>query len=315
MQDFINYGITVAEQVGILFIMVFAGVFISKKKMINKEGVDQMVNVLLYLVAPCIIVYSFLDIQANRENIQNLLMSLLCAFCLTVFGIIAAFIFKKTKPKERRAVLRVGVIFSNSGFISLPIAFALLGSEGVFLASMFVVMLNISQWTYGVSLFGSEEKMQLSKIFLNPGTIGVMIGLPLFLLSYLYKDFSLPTIVIEPVNVISKINTPLAMLITGFFLYNSNMKTGLKDKPMWLSITLRLITVPIISLLLFKFVFNLNDTLLIAAMIPTCAPSAVTTVIFATKFGGDTDLASRLLSVCTLCSIVTLPVFLSLAKL
>lgn len=310
MDNILSYFLSITVQVGILFVLIAVGMVITKLKVVTKTGVDQIVDVLLYVVTPCLIVDSFLSVEFNKDTITELLIAAGCAILTHIIGIIFALVFLRVKPDAMKSVYRFGVVFSNGGFMSLPLAEAILGEKGVVLVSMYVIVFNIMTWTYGVSLFKSEQKASKLKILINPGTIGVIIGLPLFLLSV-----HMPEIVTKPLEYLSSLNTPLAMLVTGYFLMSANIKSGIRDVKMWIAAALRLLVVPLCCVLLFKYAFGLSGTLLIGCIIPACAPTAVNTMMLSAKFGGDTALASRLLSVTTVLSIITMPLMLMIAQI
>lgn len=310
MNDVLQNVLSVATQVGILFILIVVGMLITKFKIVTKKGIDQIIDILLYVVTPCLIVNSFITVKFTKETVMQLLMSAGCAVITHIIGIIVVLLFTKVKPVSKKAVYKFGTVLSNGGFMSLPLAQALVGEKGVFLVSAYVIVFNIVVWTYGVSLFKSEEKASKLKILLNPGVIGVIIGLPLFLLKIQF-----PQIIMAPIAYLADLNTTLAMLVTGYFLMNSGIKDGISDIKMWLSAGLRLIVIPLVAVIIFKYALNLSGDLLICATIPACAPTAVNTMMISAKFGGDTALASRMLTVTTVLSIVTMPLILVFAQM
>ena len=304
-----DYFINVASQVGILFVLIGVGMVLTRLKIFSKQGIDQIIDVLLYAVTPCLIVDAFLSVEFNSDTVGELGIAAGCAVITHALGVLFAQIFIKTRPQKQKAVYQFGVVFSNGGFMSLPMAQALVGEKGVFLVSMYVIVFNIMTWTYGVSRFKSDEKSSKLKVLLNPGTIGVIIGLPLFLLSV-----NLPQIIAKPIEYIASLNTPLAMLVTGFFLMGASIISAAKDSKMWLAAAMRLAVIPLCCVVLFKYCFGMSGDLLICCIIPACAPTAVNTMMMSAKFGGDTSLASKLLAVTTLLSIITMPLTLVFAS-
>ena len=61
--------------------------------------------------------------------------------------------------------------------------------------------------------------------------------------------------------------------------------------------------------------FHLERDLLLACVIPASAPAAATTALFSDRFGQDTGLASSIVTVTTLVSIVTMPLLILVASL
>ena len=88
----------------------------------------------------------------------------------------------------------------------------------MFFCSGVLIPFNIFAFTHGVRLISgkSTEKtgFKMKWLLLNPGVISVLIGLPLFLL-----NVTLPRILGEPVSYIASLNTPLAMLMFGTYLW------------------------------------------------------------------------------------------------
>ncbi len=308
MNEFLNSAFSLAGQVVQLFILMTVGFICSKTKLISGKGVKEFVNILLYIVTPCLIVNSFLSVEFNNETINSLLIATGCAIVSHIIGIIVSFVVNDSNEKKK-SVLRFGTIFSNAGYMGLPLAQAVFGAEGVFYASIYVVMFNVIQWTYGISLY-DKGKNSLLKVLINPGTIGVIIGLPLFLLKV-----SLPDIIFTPINYLSSLNTPLAMMITGYYFTCSKLNVGMNNFKMWLVVILRLIAVPLISLVIFKYLFKIDGVLLCCCILPVSAPTAVNTMVLASKFESDTDLGLKLITITTLLSIITMPVILALAQI
>lgn len=310
MQEVFSYGLTVATQVIILFVLIFAGYFMGKSRLVRKTGIAQLTDFLLYVITPCLIVDAFISVQFNPDTFGELLISAGCAVLTHLIGVAFAFLFCKTKPRAKQAVYRYGIIFSNGGFMSIPMVQALAGDYGVFLVSMYIIVINVITWTYGITLYPSEQKTSRRKAIVNPGTIGIAIGLPLFFL-----PFALPEIITRPLEYLSDLNTPVAMIITGYYLIGSDLRKGMRDVRMWLVAALRLLVIPLIMLVMFKYLFDLQDELLIACMVPACAPCAVNNMMISAKFGGDTSLASRMISFTTILSMLTMPLILMLTKL
>lgn len=311
MNAFLETGSGVVLQVGILFVLIFAGGVATKCKWIDRHGVDVMINILLYLVTPCLIIDSFLKVEFSFKTAMQLGIAGGCAVLTHLVGIAFSYLFWNEKDKRKKSVYRFGVIFSNGGFMAMPMAQALFGEQGVFYGSAYVIVFNILQWTYGISLMDLQQgKASLKKVLVNPGTIGVLIGIPLF-----FFRLPVPQILSEPIGYLATLNTPLAMLITGFFLVTADFKSGLFDRKMWVSFLLRLLVIPGAMLLLFRFGFGLGGVLLSCCVLPACAPCAVNTMILSAKFGGDTALASRMIALSTLLSVLTMPVLLALSQI
>lgn len=65
----------------------------------------------------------------------------------------------------------------------------------------------------------------MEKLLFNPGTISVAIGLPLYLL-----EVKLPVVLADPISFIAGLNTPMAMIMFGTYLANTDLKTMFREK-------------------------------------------------------------------------------------
>lgn len=307
--DLFTFFISVTQQVGILFMLILLGILLKKKDIVTEGGIKELTTVLLYVVTPAVIMQSMMDVECTRETATQLLIAIICSIIFFTVAIIFVSVVCRNKDNNVRTLERSSIVFSNCGFMSLPIAGALFGSEGVFLVSIFVAMFNIMFWTYGIFLFQSDSKISAKKIFINPGFLSVCVGLVLFFFS-----INLPTIIAQPIYLLSAINSPLAMLVLGSYLASVTLKPQPRDLVMWRIVICRLLIVPLICMFIFR-ICGLSGTTLSAIMIPIAAPVATNIVLFSAKFDKEPVFAARIVAFSTLCSIFTLPIILTISQI
>ena len=104
------------------------------------------------------------------------------------------------------------------------------------------------------------------------------------------------------------------MLFFGTYIANTDLKSMFKEKNNYLVILLKTIALPLIMFVIFKLV-GVSGALLTACMISASVPSANNTVMFSAKYGKDTGVASKVVSLCSLVSIFTMPVMIALSKM
>ena len=300
----------VAQQVVILFLLMLVGAVLAKLKWLTETGAKEITKLLLTVVSVCVIVRSFLVVENTPGKLGEMGIAALASILSVAVGAAFALPLFRRRPAAQRSVLQFGASFSNCGFMGLPLVDALLGAEGVFLVSIFIAVFQIFVWTYGVLLYRREgEKLSVVKALLNPGVIGVLIGLPFFLFR-----LPMPEMIFSAVEGLNSVNTPLAMIVTGFYLAHADLRPRKGDAPLWMVMALRLIVVPGISFGLL-YLFGVRGLPLVACMVPLCAPCASDTTLFAVMFDADKELSSRMVTQCTLLSVVTMPVLISLARM
>lgn len=306
--SFWSYAGSVGTQVLILFILMAVGFVATKVGLITEKGSAQLVDLLLYIVTPAVIINAFLQMEYTKERLTYIVIMAGCVLLVHLLGFAVALPVFCRAPLQQKSILRLSVVFSNCGFMSLPLASALFGPEGVFLVSIYVVMHNVIVWTAGVALFPGGH-ISVVKAILNPGTIGVAVGLPLFLLGV-----HLPEAVLQPIGYIADLNTPVAMLAIGYFMAGTILRPQKGDDRVLLVSLLRLVAVPLLALCLLR-ALPVPRLVFLACMLPACAPTAANAVMFAEKFGGDTDCGARIISISTLLSALSMPLLLSAAQM
>ncbi len=298
---------TVAVQVAVLFILISIGFLCSKKKIFDEHTIKHLTHFILYFVTPTVVINSF-----NREYdpllVKKLLISAGCGFFLHLLFIVFSYILIHDKDQAKRAVLRYGIIFSNCGYMALPLQNAILGNEGVFLGTAYIAVFNLLTWTYGLVLMsGSVKEISIKKIIINPGIIGIVIGLVIFL-----TPLKLPVILASPVQHLANLNTPLPMFIIGFYLAQITSLAVLKDIKLLWGIIIRLVICPLAALG-FLYLFGIKDNILPAMVIAASAPTAANTTMFAAKYEKDTQTAVTMVAISTLFSILFTPLIVSVA--
>lgn len=268
-----------------------------------------MTDLVLYVVTPCLIIVSF-QRPCNPQLLGTLGLAFAVAFAYHLIGIIFAHTLIHDSFDKRRRVLRFSLVFSNAGYMSIPLQRALLGEDGVFYGAAVIAVFNLVVWSYGLVLMSGETRhITVRKLVLNPGVVGVVIGFLFFI-----GSVTLPTVIAEPMRSIGELNTPIPMLIIGYYLADAHFERVLKDLRVHLVVFLRLIIVPLL-LLALMLLFGLNDgALVVACVIAASAPAAAATTMFASKFGQDTLLSVGVVSYSTVVSIITMPLVVGLAR-
>ena len=301
-----------AQQVLILYLIVAVGFIADRLHVFGQDTAKKSNDLLFYIITPVVIVQSFMNMSFDIKTAKTLLIAFLCMFGTLTVGILIVIPFFNKKEDKNSAVFKYAVSYGNMGYMALPLCNAILGSEGVFYCSAGVVAFNILCFTHGIWCINKGEgktKFELKRLVLNPGVISVLVGLPLFIF-----DFEMPAVIQSAVNHIANLNTPLAMLFLGTYIANTDLKNMFKEKNNYLVILLKTIVLPLIMFCIFKVV-GISGALLTACMISASVPSANNTVMFSAKYGKDTGVASKIVAMCSLVSVFTMPIMIALSKM
>ena len=299
--------LSVILEVAVILILILVGYFTVKKGMFTKESLGSITSFLLYIVTPCLIVSSFLSAESGKLDGWTLLLAAVLPALSIVISIALSYLFFRREPRGRRRVLRFSMIFCNVGFMGIPLVEGIVGSEGVLYGSFFIAVFNIFCWTYGYVMMGGG-KVRLKALLLNPGLIGLVIGLPLYLL-----DVPVPALFVEPVELISALNTPLAMIVVGGYIAQVKLRAFVSDLAVYKMAVLRLVVAPLLYLALV-WLLRPDETLLMSTVIQAATPVAANCVLFAVQYGSDAELASKSVAVSTALSVVTIPLLTVLVQ-
>lgn len=298
------------SQIIIMFLYMILGFVLFKGKKISKEGSASMATLLVWLIIPTVVIRSFC-VEPTQERIVGLLLSIAAAVVAQGLSMLMSHVFFKKRPIDNFAAA-----FSNAGFIGIPLVKATVGDEAVFYIAFFVAMLNILQWVYGVAVI-TEKKMTVSKsTVMHPLILGTVFGLVLFFTGLGVK---LPAVISNTLSGISALNAPLAMLIMGVYLAQADMRSLWTDKNLYLLGFVRLVLIPVLTLLVLwgmqLLIPALNSTIVLALLIAAIAPVGANVAVYAQLHGKDYVYASKTVVLSTLLSLVTMPLIVLVAQL
>ena len=303
--------VEVATQVAVLFVLMGAGAALRISGLLGDKAMNGMVNLLLYVVAPCVIIDSF-QRPFDSAMLGSLGLALLASVAVHVVMMVLAKAFVRNGDDDVRRPLVLAAVFSNAGFMGFPLEQAILGDEGVFFGVAYVIVFNVFMWSWGVSIMNGgrgEGKGEAWKMVVNPGTVSIAIGLPLFLFSV-----RLPEVLSAPVHHLSNMNTPLAMTVVGYSLMGAKFGRVAKIGAVYESSLLRLVVSPLLALaILYPFAGRIDREMAVAIVIAASAPVGAMVAMFSVSFRRDVDVGVAIVSVTTLASIVTMPPFIALA--
>ena len=187
--DFLDSFLAVAQKVGLLFILIALGFVCQKIRMLTEEANKCMADIVMYFVTPCVIINAFSATVYTKAELLGILKNIavvaLVAVLLHLFMILSVYLIFRLKDENKMRVMRFAAVFSNAGFIALPLAQALIDTpechEGALYAAVFLAVFNVALWTWGlVNMSGEQRNMNWKKILFNPGIIGVAVGLLIF---------------------------------------------------------------------------------------------------------------------------------------
>lgn len=202
-----------ASQIAVIFLLMLLGALARQLGFLSPTTINDLTNLVLYFLSPLVIIKAFLaPFSVTRLKI----------FCLTLVGVVITYLvtillaklaFAKVKDANLRRIATYGSIYSNNGFMGIPLAQALFGSTGVFYGVVSMVGFNAFTWTRGVAMFKKQSAApltRLKRVLANPNLIAIALGIVIFTV-----QIPVPSMLTSFLDYASAAFTPLSMIIIG----------------------------------------------------------------------------------------------------
>lgn len=316
------------NQILVILIIIIIGVICYRTKLIDDKTNSKLSDILLTLVNPVVIFVSY-QRDFSMDLLEGLLISLLLSVVTHIVSIIISYIIilkkrkktiiidgvkvKKYLDNEDVEVERFSSIYANVGFMGIPLVNGIFGSEGVFYVTASLTVFNIFVWTHGVIMMSGSRNMKFKEIIkklTSPTIIAIILGLLFFIL-----QIRVPEVMYDALSYIANINTPFAMLIAGVTIGKTNIIQVLTKKLRIYYISfLRLLLIPLVILFMYIWL-PINDMVKITAILMASTPTATMCTLFAIKYDKNSVLAAEIFAICTLLSVITIPIIIKIAEI
>ena len=304
-----SFSVTLAT-VALMLVYTIPGYLLMKKKLVQPDSISTLATLLLYVCSPFQTIYAMQQIEYSTYMLTYLAITLGLGFLL--MGGVMAILYFITAKKQTEVPWRICItaaVMGNCGFMGIPLLEALLPEypQSVGFASMFFVAYNVLMWTMVSFIITRDKKyISLKKIFLNPSVIAMGIALVMF-----FAKIKLTGQVADVVTLLSKMCTPLCMLILGMRLALVPIKPMFTSGIQYAAIVLKLLVFPLLALAVCS-ILPLEREYAVGIYILGCAPVGNMVLSFAELLGEGQDTAANVVLLSTLLSMVTIPLMLIL---
>lgn len=288
-----------------MFFILLIGVAAYKAKVADSTTGSRMTSVLLYVVSPCVILTSY-QMEFDESRLVGLAVTAGLSFASFLGAIIISNLVVPKHSGPDMAVEQMSIVYSNCGFIGIPLVDGLLGGEGVFYMTSYLTVFNLFVWSHGILLMkGKAESFKdTAKNFIQPSNLAIFAGLLLYI-----SGITFPKLLADPVAMIGSMNTPMAMLISGINLAESDLLSSLRTTRTYLLSAARLIIVPLVTLGILMVV-QVDRVIAVTVLVAAACPSGAMGTMFAMQYHKNSQYASKLLAITTSLSLLTIPVIM-----
>ena len=249
------------------------------------------------------ILYSVVNNPPSMSG-GELAWSLLVAFLVLLLGYVVSAVLTRLLPvnPERKPIFELLISVMNPMFIGVPVAEVLLGSQGVFYIALSNAFFNLLLFTYGVWRLkaGERSKLRLKDMITMP-LIATVLSVVIFALRVPCPDF-----LKSMLGTVSPATMPMSMVVIGASLGKVKLVDTFKEKSLYLVSFFRLLLMPLLTWLLFRFL-PADPMLRSAMLIVSACPSGIIVSILCLQYGKDVEYSSKGILLDTALSMLTIP--------
>ena len=291
----------------VLFGFMLLGTFSYKRRWLTDDGASQISRLIVNIFNPALIItgitssdgsYSWSSVMTN-----TLLAVILFASLVAVSPLFVRVLRIKRSMRNMYSVM---LIFSNLGFMGIPLIEALYGKTAIFYVGMYTLVFNILFYTYGFYLFEKErtsEKVHFQwKKLINPGVFACLVSLVIFSLR-----LEVPGTAVDFLDYLGGAAVPLSMMMTGVSLAKMSLREVFTEWKMYQFTFVKMLVIPVIAGLIIRN-FSVDPMLAGIMVLMYGMPNGSMPVMLAVDYGMDSSLCSRGIVLTTLLSLITLPI-------
>ena len=294
-----------------LFLTIMFGYFIRRINRVDEYTLKKMNNLIFKTFLPMLLFFNVYS--TNIEGAIDVRLMILAPTCilLSCLGACAVVPFM-VKASKKRGVVVQAVFRSNFVLVGLPVVLSLFGEDGAGITSILIAvivpMFNFLAVIVLEVFRGGNLNLKtiIKGIITNPLILASLLGILMLVL-----QIKLPTIFEKTISDMSKIATPLALVVLGGSFRIEKINKNLK--PLIIGVIGKLIIVPLIFIPIAIYL-GFRDIELASVMIMLSAPVAVSSFTMAEQMEADGELAAQLVVFTSMFSVLTIFIYIFAMK-
>lgn len=304
------FTLTFYTMIGLILIL-FIGFILSKRSVITDEVGGKFSYILTNITLPCT-VFMALQVDVSAVTTKDIGVALAIDTVFFVSVIIIAFVICKLLKisTKKNGVIVCTLAFGNVSFIAFPLLANIIGSNTSFFVAIGQIPFNVLFFTVGIFLLAtdsSKEKFSF-KALLSPNLIAIFVGLFFFVF-----QIRVHTAISVGIELLAKMSAPLSLFILGRFLADMDLNEAFEDKEVYIITSIKLFFIPYLFLSLFSGISQ-NKLLLASSLTLYAMPTVTLVPIYAKEHDADFLLASKVVFLTTMISVVSTPMFVYLME-
>lgn len=299
---------TILRQTIIMMILIIAGIICYKTKIISKNTNKDLSRFVLQVINPIVIFTSY-QMEYRAELVRNLFITFGISIAAYVIMIALTYVMIRKKKDREIEIERFSTIYSNCGFMGIPLMNALFGSVGVFYLTAFITVFNLIVWTHGIILISGERDFKkVIKVFYSPTIIAIVLGIITF-----FARIEIPSVPLQALEFLADMNTPMAMIVSGVTMAETDIFKLLKKSRVYYICALKLLVIPVILVFILSLL-NIDEKVRMTVIVASSAPPAAMCTLQCIRYNKNSLYASEIFTAGTLLSTFSLPVIVKITE-
>lgn len=303
----------ILKNMSVILLMALMGYVLFQKGILEESTNKKLSALVVDLCNPALTIACIIEDKitaTHQEILQAAGISIGIYGILILLGMILPKLLKVEKEEEK--FYHMMTVYTNVGFIGLPLARAVLHGDAMLYVIIFNVLYSLFFYTHGCFVMRKEEKKKVEKkkgaprISLN---LGLISGIASIII--VWFDLSIPELIGNVCIYTGDANTFLAMLLLGASIAAVSLKQLLSNKKLYAFLGLRMLLVPIAAASTLKFM-KTDQNMVLAFTLMLSMPMASMPLMLAERNGEDTGILSSGIAISTAVSFATITLVLGI---
>ncbi len=298
-----------------VILLVAFGWLLARRKIFNAEVGNGLNQFVFYAAIPALIFYAVYKTDIHQLLDWSFILTYFIIFMVMFWMVFIIYRLVLKKSQGISAIAAMATAFTNVGLIGLPILLLFVGKQAIIPVAIVIIvamLIYIPMLTLllETSINNNKDKKvvflrMLKHTLLHPFVLATLLGVIVSA-----SQLKVPVYIAQFVNYLQAATIPCALIIIGIEL-NQLQLGNLKEV-----LILSLVTLIVKPLLTFWIItlFHLDPFFGFALIVTNIVPTGKNVYIIAKRYNTFEKEASGIISVTTLLSAITIPIFLLMAQ-
>lgn len=280
-------------------LIILIGFVVGRTLSLQRSTLSQLS---LYVLSPTLVIDSLYRTELSLDSSTKLLVGFGLT-SLSIYVIVTMVNRLLSLPAPLSRAITAVVMFPNNGNMGLPVATFALGTAGLDRAIIYMLGSAFLMFCFGPAMIRGKGIIEGLKLTLRlPLLWAFLFGLGLH-----FWSLKIPWGLDKGIQQLGAADIPIALVLLGMQLSQTRFRPEIKEIILAIA---RLTCAPMIAYVIGRLL-QLETLNLQILVLESGMPTAVSSFVIVSEFGGDQDLVARAIVTSTLMSFITLPILLS----